>query len=524
MEHRRAEQRLRALRESAPPRAFAAALKGLEKESLRVDASGFIAQTPHPRALGAPLTHPHLTTDFSEALTEFITPPFGELEAMLSFLRDLHGWVHARLENELLWAASMPCRVSSDESVPIAEYGTSNRALMKHIYRRGLSWRYGRLMQTIAGIHFNYSFAPELFEAYAAVETRGADLRAFSSAAYFDLIRNFHRFGWLVPYLFGASPAVCGSFLSGHRASDLQQYRPGTLFRPYATSLRMSDIGYKNKTQARLEIGYADLESYIRTLSAAIAMPYPDYQRIGVRVDGEWRQLSANILQIENEFYSSIRPKQIADPGERPTLALARRGVRYVEVRAFDVSPYEPLGVNAEQLRFTETLLLFCLLQDSPPITAAERTRNEHNQALTASRGRDPETRLLVLDGERPLRAWVDELCDRMQGCAEALDAARGDDAYSLALAHQREANAHPEMLPSARILEDLGARNQSFYEFCLHCAEAQHEAFLRHRLSAQREREFQSQATDSIAALGRAEAEDTVDFETYLKRYFEGA
>ena len=48
-------------------------LRGIEKESLRVDGDSRLASTPHPVCLGSPLTHPSITTDFSEAQLELIT-------------------------------------------------------------------------------------------------------------------------------------------------------------------------------------------------------------------------------------------------------------------------------------------------------------------------------------------------------------------------------------------------------------------------------------------------------------------
>ena len=236
--------RLAKLAGSAPQGVLSKALKGIEKESLRVDRNGYIAQTPHPAALGAALTHDAITTDYSEALLELITPPFEDLRATLAHLRDLHGFVYANIGDELLWATSMPCRVSGDESVPIARYGSSNRGMMRHIYRRGLGWRYGRVMQTIAGVHFNYSYPQAFWEALAAADGNGAADCDYVSAAYFSLIRNFQRFGWLVSYLFGASPAICSSFLAGRASAGLDDFDQGTLFKPWATSLRMSDIGY----------------------------------------------------------------------------------------------------------------------------------------------------------------------------------------------------------------------------------------------------------------------------------------
>ncbi|MCK5365310.1 MAG: glutamate--cysteine ligase, partial [Gammaproteobacteria bacterium] len=162
--YRIAEERLQELLEGNPDIFTRGSLIGIEKESLRVTGDGDIVQTPHPPALGSALTHRYITTDFSEALLEFITPPYVDMGDAMICMNDIHRFVYANLDDdELLWAASMPCKVAGDASVPLAEYGSSNVGTMKNVYRRGLSHRYGRLMQAIAGVHFNYSFPQELW-------------------------------------------------------------------------------------------------------------------------------------------------------------------------------------------------------------------------------------------------------------------------------------------------------------------------------------------------------------------------
>jgi len=381
---------------------------GLEKESLRVTGEGTLALSPHPRCLGSALTHPSITTDFSEALLEFVTPPFPDPREVLRCLDQIHRFVHRCLAGELLWPASMPCLMLGDDSIPIARYGRSNVARMKEVYRHGLSLRYGRVMQTIAGVHFNYSAPEALWPLYAEL-TGQPDDRGLPSRAYFALIRNFQRYGWVVAYLLGSSPAVCKSFL-GEPSAGFAELDGGTWYRPHATSLRMSDIGYKNKNQRGLGISYDSLEDYVATLARACETPWPEYQRLGVCVDGEYRQLNANLLQIENEYYSFIRPKQIARSGERPTLALRRRGVRYVEVRALDVDPFAPLGIDEPALRFLEALLLLCLLEDSPPISPAEQLDIERNQEAVASRGREPGLVLRIGGREDTVSGWAEAL------------------------------------------------------------------------------------------------------------------
>ncbi len=494
--------------------------KGLEKESLRVDAEGCLALTPHPQALGSALTHPHITTDYSEALLEFVTSPFARVEDTLDSLDEIHAYTYRALGEEMLWATSMPCVLGADDSIPIAEYGRSNVGMMKHVYRRGLGWRYGRTMQTISGVHFNYSFPEALWPALQQAEGDRRELRAFRDDWYFRALRNFQRLGWLVPYLFGASPAVCKSFLRG-RDLGFREFDRHTWYEPLGTSLRLSDIGYKNNNQAKIGVTYNSLEEYVATLGHAISTPEPDYERIGVKVDGEWRQLNANILQIENEFYGSIRPKQPIDRGERATLALRRRGVMYLEVRALDVNAYDPVGADAPALRFIEALLLLCLLSDSPPTDAVEQAAIGRNQLAVARRGRDPGLTLERDGGSVLLKDWAQETLRQLAPLCALLDGADAARPYSASLAEQRAKVDDPSRTPSARILADMKAGGESFFRFARRLSAGHRRDYLERPFPPAALLRFQAAARGSLQEQAAIEAADTLSFDDYLHRYF---
>lgn len=494
--------------------------KGVEKESLRVTRDGKIAQTPHPAALGSALTNPHITTDYSEALLELITPPFTEIDETLEFLSHVHQFIYSKLDDEMLWVTSMPCLLEGESSIPIAYYGTSNVGKMKHVYRRGLDYRYGRTMQAIAGVHFNYSVPERFWPVFQDMENNSKALKDFISDCYFGLIRNFQRQGWLIPYLFGASPAVCRSFFN-EAPSGFSEFGAGTYYQPYATSLRMSDIGYKNKAQADLGISYNNLEDYVRSLSQAIETRDPEYARIGVVVDGEYRQLNANILQIENEYYSFVRPKQVMKSGEKPTLALKQRGVQYVEVRALDVDLFHPLGVNEPQLRFLEAFMIFCLLQDSPPMSSDEQQDVERNQQMVACCGRDPSLKLYRRGSRRPLRQWAAEICETMQPVAELLDNDEPERLYSKALAAQRAVIKDVEKTPSAILLDEMHENRESFFHFALDMSERHENYFKKANTPADQIVYFENVAKDSLIRQHEIEADEKISFEQYLQRYF---
>jgi glutamate--cysteine ligase len=514
------ERRIARLHNAGEARLLAGGRKGLEKESLRITAGGAIARTPHPEAWGSPLTHPYVTTDYSEALAEFITPAHADARDTIAFLDDVHRWVTQYLpDNELLWAASMPCAVADDSAIPIAEYGSSHLGRLKHVYRVGLDYRYGRRMQAIAGVHFNYSLPLEFWPAYQAGEGDRRSLQEFVDAQYFGLVRNFRRYGWMVPLLFGNSPAVCQSFLAG-RTTRFQELMPGTYYLPFATSLRMSDIGYKNKNQAALTVSHDSLAEYVASLRRALATPYPEYEAIGTRDGDDYIQLNTNVLQIENEYYSFIRPKRTTLPGERPSVALSKRGVEYVEVRALDVNCLSPNGVELEQLYFLEAFLLFCLLEDSATLGADELRAIEYNELTVALRGRTPGLDLIQHGERRRLRAWSLEICERMQPLAECLDGAAGGRAYRDALAHQVEALRTPERLPSARVLESLRASAQQFHHFTMQLSREHREHFRGRPPDAALRARFDGLAAASHADQRVLEADSVGSFDDYLARY----
>src|SRR4030095_14922529 len=142
----------------ATPRAALAGLRrGIEKESLRVRPDGTLATAPHPVPLGSALTHPLVTTDFSESQLELITGVHTSADACIEELTAIHQAVYRAIGDELLWCASMPCRLPEEAAIPIGRYGSSNVGRAKSVYRTGLSHRYGKRMQMISGIHYKFS-------------------------------------------------------------------------------------------------------------------------------------------------------------------------------------------------------------------------------------------------------------------------------------------------------------------------------------------------------------------------------
>lgn len=516
------ERRLAALVNSREAGVLQGGLKGVERESLRVTPDCRIAHTPHPAALGSALTSDHITTDFSEALIEMVTPAFAHSWELLQYLCDLHQFVHRHLGEEVLWANSMPCPLDGDADVPTARYGSSHVGQMKYVYREGLRHRYGALMQAISGLHFNYSFPAHFWEVHAAIAgQRAGDTQDFRSASYFDLLRNYRRLSWIVLYLFGASPVVGRDFLSGDEGGLVPLGRR-TCHGPHATSLRMSDIGYRNRNQAAVTVSVNSLDEYLRDLKAAVSTPHPAYSKLGVQHDGRWIQLNTNVLQIENEFYSAIRPKRVARSGESPSSALRRGGVEYIEMRALDCSATDPMGVNGNKVRFLEAFAVLCLLKDSPPISASEQEALDDNFLKVARRGREPGLNLRRDGRQLPLSSWAAEILDCMGGICEMLDAGDPARPYSAALRTQQEKVADPSRTPSARLLAELQRGDEDFFALTLRMSR-EHQAYFRSLPGPNEGRlaEFEQEARESHAKQAAMEASQTGRFEDYLADWF---
>jgi glutamate--cysteine ligase len=512
----RLHQRLRVL----GPAVLKGILRGIEKESLRVRPDGMLADTPHPAGLGSALTHPHITTDFSESQLELITGVHADIDACLEELTEIHQAVYRNIGDEVLWCSSMPCRLPADDDIPIGRYGSSNVGKAKTVYRYGLSHRYGRRMQTISGIHYNFSLPEAAWPMLQRADGRGGTAQAYQSDAYFSLIRNFRRNSWLLLYLFGASPVVCSTFVAG-RAHGLQELRAGTLYLPASTSLRMSPLGYQSEAQASLAVSFNSLESYARSLYGALTEPYPQYAAIGIR-DGEgYRQLSTTLLQIENEFYGTIRPKRPIRPGERPLHALGERGVEYVEARCIDLDPFCPIGITAATMRFLDVFLLHCLLRESAADTLEEITAKAHNQLLVAERGRDPNIRLVRRGEELTVAEWGGELLRDCEPIAAALDNAYHSSAYRDALAAAATALGNPAATPSARILLEMArSYGNSNARFALAQSARFRNDLLALPWTSEVAARYARMAEESLAAQREIEAKDTLPFETFRQQY----
>lgn len=494
------------------PERLAQIRRGIEKEGLRVLPTGGLALTPHPIALGSALTHPQITTDYSESQIELITGARLGVDECQGELTEIHQHVYHSLRqagDEMLWVSSMPCGLPTDETIPLARYGSSNAGRSKSVYRMGLGHRYGRRMQMISGIHYNWS------------------LPGVDSEQYFALIRNFRRHAFVLLYLYGSSPALCSCFVEGRQHSLQPLGSSGkTLHLPHATSLRMGRLGYQSDAQAAINVSYNGLDGYANSLHEALTRPYPPYEQLGIRnPGGDYNQLGTSLLQIENEFYGTIRPKRTTYSGERPLHALRERGVEYVEVRLMDIDPFEPLGISASTMRMLDVFLLHCLQTPSPDDSPEEIIQLKNNQHLVAERGREPG--LLLQRGTQPvlLSDWAQQTLAECAPFAAALDATHHTTAYSEALAQAQARVAQPDTTPSARVLAQMQRlHGNSFAQFGLTQSLWVREHLLGLPWTDAQQAQFAEMAATSVQAQQAIEAADTGSFEAWRQRYTDPA
>ena len=491
---------------------------GLEKEALRLNAQGRPANTPHPEALGSALTNSFVTTDFSENMLEVTTPVAASSNELLQTLQAILYFTQRHIGEELIAPASMPVAYS-EQSIPIARYGSSHSGLLRYYYRCGLAARYGKLMQTIAGLHYNFSFSPEFIQAAHILNPRLSSER-LQDHVYFATIRNYQRYSWLMLYLFGASPALDRSFLAQQRTDQLLlPLGRSSLYAPYATSLRMSSIGYSNQNQQNMRVCHNSLHEYLQELQVALEQDNEAYQRLGVRnADGSYRQLNSKQLQIENEYYTSIRPKAPAVRGRRQSSLLAESGIQYLEIRNLDLNPFTHLGVTLEQLNFLRVFVYFCAISNSENFSPDNCISSNSNNSVICKYGLSQRPQLYDNGLVRDIRAWAEQLLDEMTPIAEWLDEGEQLSPHHRALAEQLDKIKNPEKTPAAQIINKLLHDQQDHSEFVVELAQRHRQQLLEKSLDIQ---PYQQEARRSIIATRELEQQSqSGSFDQYLHNF----
>lgn len=497
--------------------------RGIEREALRVTPDGGLSQNRHPDAFGSALCHSTITTDYAESLLEFITPVAKDVDQLFAYLNDVHHYAAKNLENnETLWPISMPCFINDEDSVEIAQFGSSNVGKMKTAYRQGLKNRYGSMMQIIAGVHYNFSLPDIFWEAWAKVNQSPLTGKEAQSAGYMGLIRNYLRYGWVIPYLFGASPALCKSFLQGKKtAFEFKETGSGTVYLPYATSLRMSDLGYTSSAQASLDICYNGLENYLASVRKALTRKNPEFVDLGIKENGQYIQLNDNVLQIENELYASIRAKRVHKEGETPLQALNARGIEYVEIRSLDVNPFSSVGITEEQVNFLDLFLTWCAITPSEDISTSQSKHFSENLNKVVTEGRQPNLMLEIDGTEQNVAAWGDWLTGQLKELAVVMDKKTPAQRYQNAITHIAPRFAAPELTSSARILEIIKEGHSDNGPLALKLSKSYKEQLIGQDYQVWSDAFFENEKIISEQKQREIEENDVLDFDGYLQNYF---
>jgi len=494
-------------------------LHGIERECLRIDENGNLSQTIHPQSLGSKLTHPHITTDYAECQLELVTNPYSDITNTLKELHDIHHIVYNNIGDELLWPMSTPCWLPDSKKIPVAQYGSSNLGRYKTLYRQGLKTRYNSKMQMLSGVHYNFSLSNEFWDFLCKKFGQHETKIEFKNQAHFSILRNFNRYQWLLLYLFGASPAIDKSYVE-KKSDELAEIDKDSYYGEYATTLRMSNIGYSNNIRCGYTISLSDLSTFIADLNNATKTPCPEFEKLGLIKDGKYLQINGNILQIENEYYATIRPRQLLQSQEEKlSEALKERGVNYLEIRSLDIDPFSPIGINEKQLQFVQLFLLYCLFKQSPKIGFEEQVEINENKNQVALKGRKNGCLLKKNKQIVSLKEWAHDILDEMETIANIVDCGNKNETCSQLIVKQRQKIEDESLTLSAIVLKKMKDSGKNYIEFGLYLARKYKDNFLKNNIDKKTELKFKNLAKKTLADQQKIEAADRISFEDFLTR-----
>ncbi len=487
---------------------------GLERETLRVNKkTGRISDQDHPKTIGSALTHSHITTDFAESMLEFVTNPVDSPEKALQDLSHIQRFTLSELQDEIFWPGSMPPFIASEDEIVIAKYGHSNDAKMKSLYRKGLSLRYGKMMQVISGIHYNFSLKDHFFKAFQDASGNNDSLAAFKTERYLHACRNVSRYGYVIPYLLGASPVMDKSFLAG-KDNKFDSLNETDSYLPHGESLRLSDIGYGNN-KCHFDVSFNNIEEFTKNIQFAISTPCNIFSQIPVIEAGEYQQINNHILQIENEYYASIRPKQVMRKGENFLTALNKRGIEYIELRSIDINPLLAEGIDLASMQFLQLFLTAAILTDAPTLSQKEYEHNQKNLKIVAKTGLQLDQAFVVSDQETTLKEALVSVIEWLQPIANILGTK-----YQEALAVMMKKIEDPQNLPSTQVLQALKASEKSYQEFFLGQANKLYVEQFK-PLDSEKTAQFKVLAKEALTKQKLIEDAPQIPFSEYLENYF---
>ncbi|ANZ22608.1 glutamate--cysteine ligase [Buchnera aphidicola (Diuraphis noxia)] len=497
------------------PRILKGIFRGIERETLRIQKNGRFSESSHPNSIGSALTHKWITTDFAENLLEFITPSSNNINYLLSFLKDIHCFVASKTQNERMWPFSIPYCYDDKTNIKIAQYGSSNLGRKKTTYRMGLKARYGDLKNTISGIHYNFSLPLNFWRHWK--EKNKIDS---ISSGYLNLIRNYYRFGWIIPYLFGASPAITSHFLKNkQKIHKFKKNKDNIYYLPWSTALRLSDMGYTNTNIMDLNITFNNLNSYLKSLQYAMMTPSKKFIEIGLQdISGNVQQLNTNILQIENELYTQIRPKRTPYNGETLIEALKKRGIEYVEIRSLDINPFSSIGIDKSQILLLDLFLIWCTLIDSPKMNKSDFILTTRNWEKIIFEGRKPNQKIYInqKNETKTLVEIGETIFQDLNNIAYILDKIENNQLYQEVCEKIISFFKNPDLTYSAQCLKyflEIGAK-----ETGLNFSNKYHEEFINKSHKILHQTLLENEVIHSHEKQKIIEQEDKISFEDYIK------
>ena len=497
-------------------------LNGLERETLRIDSSGRLSQKQYPSSIGSSFVHPYITTDFSEAQIEFTTHPYVRIDEMLEELNDCFLFTYHALGEigEMLWPLSMPPRISSESEIRVAEYGNSPLGIKKHIYRLGLAQRYGKVMQTISGVHYNLSFITDFWKSHLSDESSVEARRHKYSEEYLKIIRHFNQYYFLILYLFGNSPALDYSFLDLSRNKDnflknfSKSYDSSTFFLLHGTSLRQSPLGYNSALQEGLSISYDSREKYVETMQRALHTTHWSHLN-------NKNQLNSYILQTEAELYAPIRPKVNIEMKVTKTQdginQIAQKGIDYLEIRCLDIMYDNFLGVSREQLAFLQVLILYFLFL---PDSTSSSSNMSPSAQLKLKEQQKFNIEKIIWQGRNLDKIWWDSketsfydfslsLCDTLFEFATILDANYNTSLYTRSIEFFYGKFQNPQALPSQDILNIMEDKHLNHHEFGLFLSKKYQKIANDQNISKEKLDRFKKIQKDTLAAYEKLQPQE---------------
>lgn len=332
---------------------------GLEKECIRIDENGRMADTPHPFGRDEKISR-----DFSENQTEFITGVNDTPKAACDELTILHRKAVKILDKlptgkEYFWPFSNPPRIFGENDNPVARFNGEKE--WKTEYRKYLKEKYGSKLMLYSGVHINFSLSQEwlkgIYEWLCLNDRPCAENRRFKECGeytefvnriYMRLVAWGTRYSWLIVYLFGASPVFDASFFDETGDKKTADDFSSTVVSKYATP-RCSEIGYWNDFDPILD--YVSLERYIKSINSYV---------------------ENGALNIPAELYYPVR---IKSRGDFSMQTLLEKGIDHIEFRIIDDNPYEPTGVCRSDIEFMHLLMIYFLFRHESDFTP-EKQKN----------------------------------------------------------------------------------------------------------------------------------------------------